>query len=66
VLLYRVIYEILPLLFSLTLWGGYELISDDGVRMRLMRPATALRSMARQRAQRRAMGAERPTIDKSD
>ncbi|HQR23717.1 MAG TPA: hypothetical protein PK163_02960 [Steroidobacteraceae bacterium] len=66
VLLYRVIYEILPLVFSLTLWGGYELISDDGVRMRLMRPATALRSMARQRAQRRAMGAERPTIDKTD
>ena len=66
VLLYRVIYEILPLVFSLTLWGGYELISDDGVRMRLMRPATALRSMARHRAQRRATGAERPTIDTSD
>jgi uncharacterized membrane protein YbhN (UPF0104 family) len=66
VLLYRVVYEILPLVFSLSLWGGYELLADDGARMRLMRPAVALRSLARTRAQRRAKGAERPTIDRSD
>jgi len=66
VLLYRVIYEILPLLFSLSLWGGYELLADDGARMRLTRPAVALRALARKRAQRRARGAERPTIDSSE
>jgi uncharacterized membrane protein YbhN (UPF0104 family) len=66
VLLYRVIYEILPLLFSLSLWGGYELLADDGARMRLMRPAAALRSIARARAQRRTRGAESPTIDRSE
>jgi uncharacterized membrane protein YbhN (UPF0104 family) len=66
VLLYRVVYEILPLVFSLSLWGGYELLADDGARMRLMRPAAALRSLARARAQRRARGAERPTIDRSE
>ncbi|MFO1408003.1 MAG: lysylphosphatidylglycerol synthase domain-containing protein [Steroidobacteraceae bacterium] len=63
VLLYRVIYEILPLLFSLTLWGSYELIADDGARNRIMRPMSALRAMARARAQRRRSGAGRPTID---
>jgi uncharacterized membrane protein YbhN (UPF0104 family) len=66
VLLYRVVYEILPLIFSLSLWGGYELLADDGARMRLMRPAAALRSVARARAQRRARGPERPTIDSSE
>jgi hypothetical protein len=66
VLLYRVIYEILPLLGALVLWGGYELVADDGARMRLMRPAAALRSLARARAQRRDRGAARPTIDKSE
>lgn len=66
VLLYRVIYEVLPLLFSLSLWGGYELLADDGARMRLMRPTAALRSLARARAQRRRSGAERPIIDKSE
>jgi uncharacterized membrane protein YbhN (UPF0104 family) len=66
VLLYRVVYEILPLIFSLALWGGYELLADDGARMRLTRPAIALRSMARARAQRRARGAERPMIDRSE
>lgn len=66
VLLYRVVYEILPLIFSLTLWGGYELLADDGARMRLTRPAIALRSMARARAQRRARGADRPMIDRSE
>jgi uncharacterized membrane protein YbhN (UPF0104 family) len=66
VLLYRVIYEVLPLLFSLLLWGGYELLADDGARMRLMRPTAALRSLARARAQRRRSGAERPIIDRSE
>ena len=63
VLLYRVIYEVLPLLFALALWGGYELIADDGARMRLTRPMAAMRAMARARAQRRRSGAERPTIE---
>lgn len=66
VLLYRVIYEVLPLLFALSLWGGYELIADDGARMRLTRPMAAMRAMARARAQRRRSGAERPTIDSSE
>ena len=66
VLLYRVVYEILPLLFSLAMWGGYELLADDGARMRLMRPAMALRSLARARAQRRTRGAESPTIDRRE
>jgi uncharacterized membrane protein YbhN (UPF0104 family) len=43
VLLYRVIYEVIPLLLALTLWGGYELIANDGARMRLMRPSAAER-----------------------
>ncbi len=66
VLLYRVIYEILPLLMSLTLWGGYELLADDGARARLMRPAAALRSLATSRRQRRDTGADKPTIDRSE
>jgi len=37
VLLYRVIYEILPLLGALALWGTYELLARDGVGVRLMR-----------------------------
>jgi uncharacterized membrane protein YbhN (UPF0104 family) len=41
VLLYRVIYEIVPLLLALALWGGYELLAADGARVRLMRPAAA-------------------------
>jgi uncharacterized membrane protein YbhN (UPF0104 family) len=41
VLLYRVIYEVIPLLIALALWGSYELIANDGARMRLMRPASA-------------------------
>jgi uncharacterized membrane protein YbhN (UPF0104 family) len=41
VLLYRVIYEVVPLLVALALWGGYELIANDGARVRLMRPAPA-------------------------
>jgi uncharacterized membrane protein YbhN (UPF0104 family) len=41
VLMYRVIYEILPLLFGLALWGAYETFARDGVRVRLMRPRGA-------------------------
>ena len=41
VLLYRVIYEVVPLVVALALWGSYELVAKDGARMRLMRPATA-------------------------
>lgn len=37
VLLYRVIYEVIPLLVALCLWGAYELIADDGVRVRMLR-----------------------------
>jgi uncharacterized membrane protein YbhN (UPF0104 family) len=37
VLLYRVLYEIVPLLMSLALWGIYELSAKDGARIRLMR-----------------------------
>lgn len=37
VLLYRVIYEIVPLLVALVLWAGYELLADDGARTRLLR-----------------------------
>jgi uncharacterized membrane protein YbhN (UPF0104 family) len=38
VLMYRVIYEIIPLLVALALWGSYETFGLDGVRLRLMRP----------------------------
>lgn len=37
VLLYRVIYEVIPLLVALCLWGAYELIADDGMRVRMLR-----------------------------
>lgn len=37
VLLYRVIYEVVPLVVAMALWGGYELMSDDGARVRLLR-----------------------------
>lgn len=37
VLLYRVIYEVVPLVVAMVLWGGYELMSDDGARVRLLR-----------------------------
>jgi hypothetical protein len=36
-LLYRVIYEVMPLLVALCLWGAYELIADDGMRVRILR-----------------------------
>ena len=35
VLLYRVIYEIVPLVVALAIWGGYELVARDGARKRL-------------------------------
>ena len=41
VLLYRVIYEVLPLTMALALWGGYELLARDGARLRLLRPGAA-------------------------
>jgi uncharacterized membrane protein YbhN (UPF0104 family) len=66
VLLYRVIFEIIPMLGALGLWGGYELLADDGARVRLSRPAVALRALRESRAQRRATGADSPTIDRSE
>jgi uncharacterized membrane protein YbhN (UPF0104 family) len=41
VLLYRVIYEVIPLLIALALWSAYELLANDGARRRLMGPAGA-------------------------
>jgi len=41
VLLYRVIYEVLPLVVALLLWGAYELLADDGARVRLLRAGPA-------------------------
>jgi uncharacterized membrane protein YbhN (UPF0104 family) len=38
VLMYRVIFEIVPLLVALALWGSFETFARDGVRLRLMRP----------------------------
>jgi uncharacterized membrane protein YbhN (UPF0104 family) len=43
VLLYRVIYEVVPLVIALGIWGTYELIADDGARRRLLRPSEAQR-----------------------
>jgi len=40
VLIYRVIYEVVPLAIALALWGGYELTAADGARLRLLRPAS--------------------------
>jgi uncharacterized membrane protein YbhN (UPF0104 family) len=41
VLIYRVIYELIPCVIALALWGGYELTASDGARLRLLRPASA-------------------------
>jgi uncharacterized membrane protein YbhN (UPF0104 family) len=38
VLLYRVIYEVVPLVLAVLLWGGYELVARDGARVRLLAP----------------------------
>lgn len=37
VLLYRVIYEVVPLVLAVLLWGAYELTAHDGARVRLLR-----------------------------
>ena len=39
VLLYRVIYEVIPLAIALAIWSAYELVANDGARSRLLRPA---------------------------
>ena len=41
VLTYRAIYEVIPLVIALALWGSYELVARDGARSRLMRQAAA-------------------------
>jgi uncharacterized membrane protein YbhN (UPF0104 family) len=41
VLIYRVIYEVIPAAVALALWGAYEATSADGARLRLLRPAPA-------------------------
>jgi uncharacterized membrane protein YbhN (UPF0104 family) len=38
VLLYRVFYEVIPLCVALVLWGAFELVAHDGVRVRMLRP----------------------------
>ena len=49
VLMYRVVYEIVPVLVALVLWGSYEGFSPDGVRSRLFagRQARGIRARAR-------------------
>jgi phosphatidylglycerol lysyltransferase len=54
VLMYRVIYEIIPVLLALALWGMFEGFARDGVLLRLF---------ARQG---RSVGVERPTIDRME
>jgi uncharacterized membrane protein YbhN (UPF0104 family) len=54
VLMYRVIYEIVPVLCSLALWGVFEGFSREGVLLRLFR------------RQARTAGADSPTIDSSE
>ena len=44
VLLYRVIYEVIPLFAALALWGAFELVADDGMRVRLLRVRPRRRS----------------------
>jgi phosphatidylglycerol lysyltransferase len=41
VLLYRVIYEVLPLLCALALWSIWEFFARDGVRLRWSRDRPA-------------------------
>jgi uncharacterized membrane protein YbhN (UPF0104 family) len=66
VLLYRVIFEILPAIMSLAIWAGYEFLSDDGARARLTRPAAGPRGPGSARAQPRATGADNPTIESKE
>jgi uncharacterized membrane protein YbhN (UPF0104 family) len=54
VLMYRVIYEIAPVLVALALWGAFEGFARDGARLRLTG------------RQARFMGSDRPTIDSSE
>ena len=54
VLMYRVIYEIIPVLLALALWGTFEGFSRDGVLLRVFG------------RQGRSMRAESPTIDSSE
>jgi len=54
VLMYRVIYEIIPVLLALALWGTFEGFSRDGVLLRVIG------------RQGRSMRAESPTIDSSE
>jgi phosphatidylglycerol lysyltransferase len=54
VLMYRVIYEIVPTLCALALWGTFEGFSTDGVRSRFLK------------RQPRAAAAARPTIDMTE
>jgi hypothetical protein len=51
---------------SLGLWGGYELLADDGARLRLARPGAVFGRLAAARGQGRATGADKPTIDSSE
>jgi uncharacterized membrane protein YbhN (UPF0104 family) len=51
VLMYRMIYEIVPVLLALALWAAFEGFSHDGVRLRVLR------------RQRRTTAAASPTID---
>jgi uncharacterized membrane protein YbhN (UPF0104 family) len=44
VLLYRVIYEVIPLVIALAIWGVYELVANDGARVRLLGPRAAGRT----------------------
>jgi phosphatidylglycerol lysyltransferase len=53
VLLYRVIYEVIPLVVALVLWGAFELVADDGMRVRMLRP-TASAALHRRRLNRDA------------
>jgi uncharacterized membrane protein YbhN (UPF0104 family) len=42
-LMYRVIYEVVPLVVALAVWGAYELLAEDGARLRLLRPGAGAR-----------------------
>ena len=54
VLMYRAIYEIIPMLIALGLWASFEGFARDGVMLRLMQ------------RQRRTTAAARPTVDNSE
>ena len=64
VLMYRVIYEIVPVLLALALWGTFEGFSRDGVLLRAVRPSGASHHARRepdhrQRASERGCGRSR-------